>query len=84
MPRKLTPRARSRILKSALDYLSSNYHKIQTEFEYSKLMTEKKIVLCYKCRIEIKISGEYENSRKYGRSNSRKYYHPACYQSFYQ
>ncbi|HZA69091.1 MAG TPA: hypothetical protein VE548_05270 [Nitrososphaeraceae archaeon] len=79
MRHKLSPPARSRILKSALDYLSSNYHKSETEVEYFELMTEKKIVVCYKCKIEIEIGAEYENSRKYGKSNSRKYYHPACY-----
>lgn len=84
MPHKLTPPTRSRILKSALAHHDSNYHKSQTEAEYFKLISEKKIVVCYKCRLEIKVGTDYEKSSKYGLSNSRKYYHSGCYQSLYQ
>ena len=84
MPHELTPPARSRILKSVLDYLDSRYQKSHIEMEYFKLIAENKIVVCYKCGKEIKIGAEYENSGKYGRSNSRKYYHLACHRSLYQ
>ena len=47
------------------------------------MIAEKQIVACYKCRIEIKIGEEYETTFKYGRGNSRKYYHTVCYQSLY-
>lgn len=84
MPLKLTPPARSRILKSALAYHDSDNHKSQSEIEYFKLIVEKMIVVCYKCKKEIKVGTEYEKNSKYGLSYSRKYYHSACYRSLYQ
>ena len=83
MSHKLTQRIFSRIQNSTRDYFDSTYHKSQTEAEYFKMIAEKQIVACYKCRTEIKIGEEYETTHKYGRGNSRKYYHTACYQSLY-
>ena len=84
MPHKLTPRAFSRIMNSARGYFDSSHHKTQTEIEYFRLFTQKRIIACYKCGIEIRIGEEYEANHKYGRGNSRKYYHSKCYQSLYQ
>lgn len=84
MPHKLTTRIYSRIINSARGYCDSNHHKSRTETEYFRLLTEKQILACYKCRMEIKIGEEYETNHKYGRGNSRKYYHSACYQLLYQ
>jgi hypothetical protein len=84
MPRhKLTKRIFSRIQNSTRDYFYSSHHKSSSEKEYFKIIAENQIVACYKCRIEIKIGEEYEINHKYGRGNSRKYYHTACYQSLY-
>ncbi len=85
MPHKLTQRILSRILNSTHDYFDSDSHKSQTETEYFKMIAEKQIVTCYKCRMEIKMGEEYETNHKYGRGNRRKYYyHAECYESLYQ
>ena len=80
---KLTQRIFSRIQNSTRDYFDSTYRKSQTDTDYFKMISEKQIVARYKCRIEIKIGEGYETNHKYGRGNSRKYYHTACYQSLY-
>ena len=55
MPRhKLTKRIFSRIQNSTRDYFDSSYHKSPSELEYFKMISEKKIIACYKCRLEIK------------------------------
>ena len=84
MSHKLTHRIFSRIQNSTCDYFDLIYHKSQTEREYFKMISEKQIVPCYKCGMEIKIGEECETNHKYGRGNSRKYYHSACYDSLYQ
>ena len=84
MPHKLTTRIHSRIINSARGYFDSNHHKSQKDIEYFKMISEKKIVPCFKCQMEIKIGEEYETNHKYGRGNSRKYYHSMCYESLYQ
>lgn len=84
MSHKLTLRISSRIQNSMRYYFDSTYHKSQTETEYFRMITEKRIIVCYKCRMEIKIGEEYETNHKYGRGNSRKYYHTKCYESLYQ
>lgn len=84
MPHKLTPRIYSRILNSARGYFDSSHHKTKTEIEYFRLFTQKGIIACYRCGIEIRIGEEYETNHKYGRGNSRKYYHTQCYKSLYQ
>lgn len=81
--RKSTGRTFSRIQNSTRDYFDSSYHKSASEKEYFKMITEKKIVACYKCRMEIRIGEDYETNHKYGRGNSRKYYHKKCYESLY-
>jgi hypothetical protein len=84
MPRhKLTKRIFSRIQNSTRDYFDSSYHKSPSELEYFKMISEKKIIACYKCRLEIKMGEEYETNHKYGHGNSRKYYHIQCYESLY-
>jgi 5'(3')-deoxyribonucleotidase len=85
MSHKLTQRIFSRIQNSTRDYFDSTYHKSQSETEYFTMISEKQIVACYKCRIEIKIGEEYETNHKYGRGNRRKYYyHAECHESLYQ
>jgi hypothetical protein len=69
MSHKLTQRIFSRIQNSTRDYFDSTNHKSQTEADYFKMIAEKQIVACYKCRIEIKIGEEYETTHKYGRGD---------------
>ena len=71
MSHKLTQRNFSRIQNSTRDYFDSTYHKSQSETEYFTMISEKQIVACYKCRIEIKIGEEYETNHKYGRGNTQ-------------
>ena len=52
---KLTQRIFSRIQNSTRDYFDSTYRKSQSDTDYFKMISEKQIVACYKCRIEIKI-----------------------------
>ena len=81
---KLNERTFSRIQNSIREYFSSSYHKSPSEQEYFKIIVEKQIVACYKCRTEIKIGEDYETNHKFGRGISRKYYHAKCFDSLYQ
>ena len=85
MPRhKLTKQIFSRIQNSINEYFDSSHHKSPSEQEYFQMIVEKKIVACFKCRAEIRIGDEYETNHKFGRGNSRRYYHVKCYDSLYQ
>jgi len=85
MPRhKLTKQIFSRILNSSREYFDSSYHQSASEQVYFKLISEKHIVVCFKCRKEIRIGEEYETNHKFGRGNSRRYYHAKCFDSLYQ